>query len=145
MIQVIIPVKKKCYLGDLFIFYVLLNLKMKPSKSTYFAFFFLMCFLTSFSVITYKNINTLASQTLLKNSKNITVSAKEENQANSDNFLFEENETETENDFQVQAFTLPFFITFFQYESFQPSLVSAQPLAEKLTTPIYIEVCNFRI
>ena len=118
---------------------------MKLTKSTYFSLFFLFCFLASFSASTYKNIHTLSSKTNIKNSKSISVSTKEENAADNTDFLFEENETENENDFQAQVFTLPFFITYFQYEFFQPKLVSAQPLAEKLTTPIYIEVCNFRI
>lgn len=118
---------------------------MKLNKSTYFSLFFLFCFLASFSASTYKNILTPSSKASIKNSKLITVSTKEETESASNDFLFEENETETENDFQAQVFILPFFISYFQYESFQPKLVSAKPLAEKLTTPIYIEVCNFRI
>jgi hypothetical protein len=118
---------------------------MKLNKSTYFSLFFLFCFLASFSASTYKNINTLSSITNIKNSKHISVSTKEDNASDNTDFLFEENETENENDLQAQVFILPYFITFFQYESLQRKLVSAQPLAEKLTTPIYIEVCNFRI
>ncbi len=118
---------------------------MKTSKSTYFSLFFLFCFLASFSVNTYKNTQTVYSKSHLSTHKGVSLSNKEENNSPSNDFLFEENETETENDFQAQVFTLPFFITFFQYESVEPKLVSAQPLAEKLTTPIYIEVCNFRI
>ena len=118
---------------------------MKLSKSTYFSLFFLFCFLASFSANTYKSINTLSSKTNIKNFKIVSVSTKEENESASNDFLFEENETENENDFQAQVFTLPFFITYFQYEYFQSQPISAQPLAEKLTTPIYIEVCNFRI
>lgn len=118
---------------------------MKLNKSTYFSLFFLFCFLASFSANTYKSIHTLSSKTNLKNSKCVSVSTKEENGTTTNDFLFEENGTETENDFQAQVFTLPFFITYFQYESFQPKLISAQPLAEKLTNPIYIQVCNFRI
>jgi hypothetical protein len=118
---------------------------MKTNKSTCFSLFFLFCFLASFSASAYKNINTLASKTSFNNGKNITVSTKEENQAASTDLLFEENETENETDVQVLVFTLPFLITCFQYDSFQSKPISAQPLAEKLTTPIYIEVCNFRI
>ena len=118
---------------------------MKLNKSTYFSFFFLFCFLASFSASTYKNINTVASKSAFKNNKTLSVSTKEDNGSSTTDFLFEENETETENDFQAQVFTLPFFITYFQYEFFQPKLISAQPLAEKLTNPIYIAVCNFRI
>lgn len=118
---------------------------MKINKPAYFSLFFLFCFLASFSANTYKNINTVSSRFEIKNSKTISFSTKQENNSNSNDVLFEENEGETENNFQAQVFTLPFFITYFQYEFFQPKLISAQPLAEKLTTPIYIEVCNFRI
>lgn len=118
---------------------------MKLNKPTYFSLFFLFCFLASFSVNTYKSINTLSSKTTAKNNKSISISTKEENETTSNDFLLEENETENENDFHAHIFILPFFITYFQYEYFQPKLISVQPLAEKLTTPIYIEVCNFRI
>lgn len=118
---------------------------MKLNKSRYYSLFFLFCFLASFSVNTYKNTQTVYSKSHLSTHKGLSVSNKEENSSSSNDFLFEENETETENDFQAQVFTLPFFITYFQYELLQPTLVSAQPFAEKLTTPIYIEVCNFRI
>ena len=118
---------------------------MKTNKSTYFSLFFLFCFLASFSANTYKNTQSVYSKSHLSNHKGFSLSNKEENSSPINDFLFEENETETENDFQAQVFILPFFITYFQYELLQPKLVSAQPLAEKQTTPIYIEVCNFRI
>lgn len=118
---------------------------MKLNKSTYFAFFFLFCFIASFSANTYKNIITVSSRSEINNSKTISISTKQENNSNSNDYLFEENEEETENNFQAQVFTLPFFITYFQYELFQPKLISTNPLVEKLTNPIYISVCNFRI
>ena len=118
---------------------------MKLNKSTYFSFFFLFCFLASFSANTYKNINTASSKSTFKSNKTLSVSTTEDNSSTNADFLFEENESETENDFQAQVFLLPFFITYFQYELVQPKLISAKPLAEKLTNPIYIEVCNFRI
>lgn len=118
---------------------------MQLNRSTYFAFFFLFCFLASFSASTYKNVNTVSSKSKLKNSKTIFVSTKEGNEDATNDFLFEENEGGTENNFESQFFTLPFFITYFQYEFFQPKLIPAKPLSEKLTNPIYIAVCNFRI
>ncbi len=120
-------------------------LEMKLSKSTYFAFFFLLCFLASFSASTYKNINTSISKTTLKHSKTTSVSSKDEDSKLDNEFLFEENENEAENDFQAQSFILPFFISYFQYEILQPIAFSEKPLAEKLSNPIYISVCNFRI
>ncbi len=118
---------------------------MKLGKSTYLAFFFLVCFVASFGANTYRNINISNIKVSIKHSKTISVSAKEESTSLDNEFLFEETENETENDFQAQIFTLPFFITYFQYEVFKTKTISAQPLAEKLTNPIYIEVCNFRI
>lgn len=118
---------------------------MKLNKSTYFSFFFLFCFLASFSASTYKNIHTSSLKHETKNCQTLSFSSKQGNGDNTSDFLFEENSGETENDFQAQIFTLPFFIAYFQYELLQPKLISAQPLAEKLTNPIYISVCNFRI
>ena len=118
---------------------------MKLSKSTYFAFFFLFCFLASFGASTYKNINSSVFKTFIKHSKAISVSAKEDGSSIDSEFLFEENENETENDFQAQSFVLPFFISYFQYEVLQPIRFSEKPFSEKLSNPIYIAVCNFRI
>ncbi|MES2513920.1 MAG: hypothetical protein V4580_07230 [Bacteroidota bacterium] len=117
---------------------------MKLNRSTYFSFFFLFCFLASFSANTYRNIQAVHSKHS-DNTKHISVSSKEENSCSDTNLLFEEVENETENDFQAQVFILPFFISYFQYELFQPTLIPAKPLAEKQTNPIYIAVCNFRI
>jgi hypothetical protein len=118
---------------------------MKLSKSTYFAFFFLFCFLAAFSANTFKNLNTTNSKIHLTHTKAISFSAKEDNAALDNDFLFEENENESENDFIAQVFLLPFFVSFFQYEVLQPTTTSATPVVEKLANPIYIAVCNFRI
>ncbi len=118
---------------------------MKLNKSTYFAFFFLFCFLASFSANTYKNLNTVASKLELNSTKFVSISSKEVNNNSLNDFLLEENEAETETVFLAQVFTLPYFVTYFQYELLQQKLISEKPLAEKLTNPIYITVCNFRI
>jgi len=118
---------------------------MKLSKSTYFAFFFLFCFLASFSASTYKNINISVSKSSVKHSKIISISPKEEGASLDNEFLFEETENETENDFQAQSFLLPFFVTYFQYEKVKPVAYTTSTIAEKLSNPIYISICNFRI
>jgi len=118
---------------------------MKLSKSTYFAFFFLFCFLASFSASTYRNLNNTIPKTSIKHSKTITVSSQEESTSVDNEFLFEETENETENDFQAQSFILPFFVTYFQYEKLDSVTFIENPVAEKLSNPIYISVCNFRI
>jgi hypothetical protein len=90
-------------------------------------------------------MNTPISKHDLKYTKTLIVSSKDDVASLDNEFLFEETETENENDLQAQSFILPFFVTYFQYESFQSKLFSTQPLAEKLSNPIYISVCNFRI
>lgn len=118
---------------------------MKLNKATYFSIFFLFCFLASFSARTYQNLNTSYSKTSLTSNKQSFLSSKESGQYTKTEFIFEENENETESDFELQAFILPFFISSFQYKLTVPTHLSASPLAEKLTNPIYIAVCNFRI
>lgn len=118
---------------------------MKLNKSTYFSLFFLFCFLASFSANTFKNIQSIPSKSNVKNNKSLIISSKEECSSSASDFLFEENETENENDFQAQVFLLPFFISYFQYEVVKPFITSATPMADKLSTPIYMAVCNFRI
>jgi hypothetical protein len=145
MTVIINPVKKINYFAKPHILSLSLSLKMTINKSTYFSFFFLICFLASFSAIAYKNINTVPAKAGMKNLKAISFSSKQGNGNSSNDFLYEENEVETGNDFQAQIVTLPFFVTYFQYELFQTKLFSAKPFAEKITNPIYIEVCNFRI
>ncbi len=117
---------------------------MKLSKTAYLSFFFLFCFLASFGANTIRNFNSSASHSKLIHSKLVSVSSKEESTSANNDFLLEKTENETENDFQAQSFILPFFITYFQYETLQP-ITFAKPLAEKLSNPIYISVCNFRI
>ncbi len=118
---------------------------MNKSKSTYLTFFFLFCFLASFSANTIRNFYTSTSLSNLKQTKSISVSSKEERSVLNADFLFEKNENETEDDFHAQSFLLPFFISFFQYEVLQTKSFSAKPIAENLSSPIYIAVCNFRI
>jgi hypothetical protein len=59
--------------------------------------------------------------------------------------ISEETETETESCFEMQELILPFVFSFFQISIFQAKQIFVQPLSEKLTNPIYISVCNFRI
>ncbi len=119
---------------------------MKLNKATYFSLFFLLCFLASFSISTYQSFNTKLS----KHYSSVTnhshsYSQKESNSSSIPDLLFEENENEVVDGFQIQAFTIPYFVVYFLSEVEQPNLISAKPLAEKCTTPIYLALCNFRI
>jgi len=114
-------------------------------KATYFSLFFLVCFLTSFSVGTYQNFNSRYTKSTISSKQKISLSSKEDGSYAKTEFLFEENENETESDFEIQASILPFFLAYFQYKLIITHAVSTAPLASKLTNPIYIAVHNFRI
>lgn len=65
---------------------------------------------------------------------------------NSNQSVFEENENEkNENVLQSHILTLPFLISFFQFEVSDPHPAGYQLLAANPANPIYISVCNFRI
>ena len=118
---------------------------MKLNKITYFSLFFLVCFLASFSISAYQSIHTKLSSHNNLNHHTSAYSQKENNSSSSSDLLFEENENEVEDGFQILATIIPSFVAYFLNEVSQPKIISAKPLAEKLTTPIYLAVCNFRI
>ena len=118
---------------------------MKINKVTYFSIFFLLCFITSFGAKTLQNLNTKNPLNKLTSKELTVVSNKYDKSSNSSDFLFEENENEVEDGLGVQAFILPYFTTYFQYEVLKPQTTFANPLSEKLKNPIYIAICNFRI
>ena len=126
-------------------FKIHLYLEMKLNKITYFSLFFLLSFLSSFSLSTYQCLNTKATSHQNLNHDSSSISQKEENSSSNSELLFEENENEVEDGFQIQAILIPCFIAYFLAEVPQPKIISAKPLAEKYTTPIYLSVCNFRI
>ncbi len=116
---------------------------MKVNRSTYFSIGFLFLFLSSFSTNVYSSFGS-DSKTDSHYSKNNEVKQCASSSA-TENLVFEETKNDCEDGFELQSFVLPFFISSFQLEVSNPHIVSAQPLAEKLTNPIYIAVCNFRI
>lgn len=118
---------------------------MKLNKPTYFSIFFLLCFVSSFGAKTLQNLNTKSSFGKFNNKELAVVSHIYDSSSNSSDSLLEESENETEDVFFIQAFTLPYFITYFQYDVLKIQSVSANPFAEKLKNPIYIAICNFRI
>ncbi len=120
-------------------------LKMKLNKITYFSLFFLFSFLASFSISTFQSINTKETKHCGVNHLSHTYSQKESNSSSNPDLLFEENENEVVDGFEIQAFVIPHFVAYFLSEVVQPKVISAKPLAEKYTNPIYLSVCNFRI
>jgi len=118
---------------------------MKLNKTTYFSLFFLFCFLASFSISTFQSFNTKQTKHCSVTHHSHSYSQKESNSSSNPDLLFEENENEVVAGFQIQAFVIPYFVAYFLSEVAQPKVISAQPLAEKYTNPIYLSVCNFRI
>ncbi len=59
--------------------------------------------------------------------------------------LVEENENENEDSFELVGFILPFFISDFEIDFLHFFSINVEPLKQKLSNPIYISVCNFRI
>jgi hypothetical protein len=118
---------------------------MKFCKTTYLSLFFLFCFTASFGALTVQNLRTSIHKADPSHGKSSAVSAKEENASSGTGLLLEKNENESEKSLHVQSLLLPFYISFFQCEVFQPAVYSAGSLAEKHTNSIYIEVCSFRI
>lgn len=123
---------------------------MKLTKSTYLSVFFLICFVASFGARAMQNLTTVNG--LGKYNKVLAVFSHVYNFSviSSDSLLEDsenetEIETETDDVLSVQVFTLPNFIAYFQYEEVKKQSVYPNPLAEKHSNPIYIEICNFRI
>ena len=119
---------------------------MKPNKKTYFSFFFLFCFLASFSINTF-SVLKLGAQTpkSFKNNASYSYSQKENSSASNAELLFEENENEDEHDFAINVFIAPYVIAYFISNNASQKNNSVNPLTEKQSNPIYLQVCNFRI
>ncbi len=118
---------------------------MKFCKNTYLSLFFLFCFTASFSANAIQNLYTPIHKIDLTHGKSASVSNKEEDSNSGTNFLLEKNENEIEKSLCVQSFLLPFYISSFRFEFFQPIVFFTQPTVEKQCNPIYIAVSNFRI
>ena len=118
---------------------------MKLNKTTYFSLFFLLCFLASFSISTFQSYNTKQTKHCGIAHQSHVYSQKESNSSSNPDLLFEENENEIADGFHIQAFIIPNYIAYFSNETKQPKIISAKPLAEKCTNPIYLTICNFRI
>ena len=118
---------------------------MKFHKSPYLAFFFLFCFTASFGVNAWQNLQTTTHICDFTHKQSTTFSSKEADSKSGTSMLLEKNENETEESLTIQSFTLPFYISYFQCEVFPSIILFTEPLTQRPTNPIYIEVCNFRI
>lgn len=118
---------------------------MKFNKVTYYSFFFLSCFLASFSVNAAKALNIAPTEHQLVKQRSLSYIQKSETSALINDFLFEENENEDEYDFTLQTFIAPFLIAPFLTSKPACKIFSVNPVTEKTSNPIYIKVRNFRI
>ncbi len=121
---------------------------LKTNKKI-FSLFNLILFIGSFFFTSLTGFaSTLNSQNPNHSQKQIVSKQGTENGGCSQ-LLFEKNETETENEnesgTQVQAFLLPFFVSYSQFEISESPSITTAPLAVKQTNPLYLAVCNFRV
>lgn len=118
---------------------------MRLNKKTYFSFFFLFCFLASFSINSITALKTdFSVQKVVKNHK-YSYSQKEDTSSANTEVLFDENENEDEHDFALSIFIAPHIIVYVSGYNVSQKNISVNPLIEKQSTPIYLQVCNFRI
>jgi hypothetical protein len=114
------------------------------SKKNIFCVFNLILFIGYFTLLT---ANSFSETTSLNDTFRTTqhVSAKKGVSDNFSQFLFEENENESKDAIELQVFSIPFLnprLDFYSNHLFDSYIC---PLPSKVTNPIYIEVCNFRI
>lgn len=106
----------------------------------------LIIFLGSFTMISISGFSNSSKNT---DSFHIAhhLSCKKEMSYSSSQLLIEENsnENESEDGFEMQEFFLPFLVSYINFDCIQLPIASVTSLAEKLTNPIYLAVCNFRI
>ena len=121
------------------------DIDFEKKRKNIFTVFNLILFSSS---LLFSTLNSFAAAKMQFHSgqSRLEVNATQTNEDGScSQLLGEEVETESEHDLHVQALVLPFSIACINLEIPQFSRVSAQPLAEKLSNPIYISVCDFRI
>lgn len=117
---------------------------MKTNKYKILSALFLFVFLSAFSSGLYISLsNSLPNLAHFSKAKEI----KRNSNSNTEEFVYEENETESENELNLEhfVFSLPFFVTCFNAEISVNLFVVDKPIIQKPDTPIYLSVCNFRI
>jgi hypothetical protein len=114
------------------------------NKKSIFTFFNLVLFISSLLFSTLNGFSA-GKPNFHSHAVRHEVNASQSTDNGCSEMLFEKIENETEHDIHEQAILLPFSIAYFNLESPQFSRVHTQPIADKLSNPIYLSVCNFRI
>lgn len=106
----------------------------------------LILFLSSFILFTYNSFSFTRSNPSPDHIAQHFTSKQDAATDGSSQQLSEKNETENdEGSFELQPLSLHFIFSYFQFEISQPVVVTASPLAEKITHPIYVAIRNFRL
>lgn len=118
---------------------------MKHNKAAYLSIFFLVCFVTAFSFNNYFRINQSGNNSISQKHQSVSFSQGEQNNSNSNDFLFEENETKNEINFSVLAIILPYIVSFVELELKLQLTTSIDAFTSEVSNPIYISAHSFRI
>lgn len=120
---------------------------MKTQKYKILSALFLAVFLTAFSSGLYISLRNSLPE-LAHYSKTKELKANSDSNSSSEEFVYEENETENEieSGIELQALILPFFVSSF-YHLIESTVNFNFTFTQLLSTtkPIYLAVCNFRI
>jgi len=121
---------------------------LKTAKKI-FSLFTLILFIGSFCFTSLSGFSFTQNSPNLDHSQKRFVTKQDIENNRCSQLLCEKNENETENKnenrMQDQAFLLPFFFSYFQFEVSESPTITVEPLAVKQTNPIYLTVCNFRV
>lgn len=117
---------------------------MKSKRAKYLPFFFLIGFFFSFGLSVGISAN-LHTNEFFSHSKNYKHLNEKVFKTDLNEVLIEENENEDEVEFDLALNLIPFFLEFTTIESSEITYHTFQNYTTKLSDPIYIKVCNFRI
>ena len=118
---------------------------MNIKKTKHFALILLVSFLTSVALNTYLSNSDCFKKCSVKHTRDLIVSNSNDNRASQDNLLFEETETELEDDVEAQSFFLPFLLTYFLVEFSGRKFATLNLFAEQRVQLIYLSLHSFRI
>lgn len=118
---------------------------MKQSKKTLLSLFILVSFLTAFSLNAASSCHFKKQKRIFFSSRRTSLVYSNSSIYSNSDALFEESENELENDFELRATDLPFFLSLYKFVPTQTNHFYWSSDGFKITKPIYIEVSNLRI
>lgn len=105
--------------------------------------FFLFIFLISAILSTSVSYSLLELNTISHTKSVVDVDHKKDQNVN--DFFYEENDGEAEIDFDLANISLPLLLVIFNETEFSKKPVPSCHKYTNTTSPIYLEVCNFRV